>query len=83
MGENGRYRENVEKMAAEIKKHQERAGKPVTSVAAKDQAAAVARDTDNKRDAGALRNKRHRAPKAAPDTGTATGRIFVDLGKKG
>jgi len=84
MGERERNRASVEAMASAIKQHNEQRGVRMTSGEAKEQAASAARDTDNKREAGALRNKRRRAPKPPPEApGKPSGRIFIDLSKKG
>lgn len=83
MGEREQNRATVEHMAAAIKQHEAQRGHHLTSGEAQSRAAEAARSTDRKASEGALRNKRRRAPKPAPDVGRARGRIFVDYGKKG
>jgi len=85
MGERSKNREAVERVAKRIKDHRDQQGGGMTSATeASREAAEVARRSDNEKAQGGNRNQRRRTEsEPSPEPRNQTGRIFVDLGKKG
>ena len=84
MGEREINRNTVEHMAGALKEHEAQRGNYLTADQAREQAADVARETDAKKEAGAMRNKRKRKAEPVIERRIAKpGRVFVDFGRKG